>query len=210
MIEEKGRGNGEVAAPLRGGLRAAVRGLKGTHQSSDFDGTLGRRAQDLFALPPVARAQLVGLERVEDAQRLLRVAADVEAVDRDVLDDIVGIDDEGGAIGDALVAVDGCPSASASSFLLSAIHGKSAAASRSSDLRQAKWTKSVSVEAPIRIGVAVREIALQLAIADDLGRADEGEVLRPVEDDLPLAVGLGRGRSSRRRAERTCPAGRER
>src|SRR3546814_8754226 len=41
------------------------------------------------------------------------------------------------------------PSASANSFLLSAIHGKSQLARRSSDLRHAKCTKSVSVDAPI-------------------------------------------------------------
>src|SRR5205085_11973010 len=40
-------------------------------------------------------------------------------------------------------------------------------------------------------GVAILEIVLQVAVADDLGRADEGEVLRPEEDDLPLAVRLG-------------------
>ena len=37
-------------------------------------------------------------------------------------------------------------------------------------------------------GVAVVEIALELAEAGDLGRADEGEVLRPEEHDLPLAL----------------------
>ena len=36
-------------------------------------------------------------------------------------------------------------------------------------------------------GIAVFEIAFEAGIADDLGRADEGEVLRPIEDDLPLA-----------------------
>ena len=82
------------------------------------------------------------------------------------------------------------PSASASSFLLSAIHGKSALASCSSERRHAKWTCAVSVEAPIRTASRSSKSLLQLAIADDLGRADEGEVLRPVEEDLPLAVGL--------------------
>src|SRR3546814_7085558 len=38
--------------------------------------------------------------------------------------------------------------------------------------------------------VAVREILVQLAITDDLGRADEGEVLRPLAKDLPLPVRL--------------------
>src|SRR3546814_1328917 len=40
-----------------------------------------------------------------------------------------------------------------------------------------------------------------IAIADDLGRADEGEVLRPVEHDLPLAAGI---------AQIQCLAGRKR
>ena len=39
--------------------------------------------------------------------------------------------------------------------------------------------------------VAIGEVAVQLAEGDDLGRADEGEILRPEEYDLPLAgVGL--------------------
>ena len=63
---------------------------------------LGGRLQDFLAFLPVAGAELVGLQRIEDAQLLLRVTADIEAVDRDVLDHIVRIDDEGGAIGDAL------------------------------------------------------------------------------------------------------------
>src|SRR3982750_376892 len=66
-------------------------------------GGSGRRAQNLLAFLPVAGAELVRLKRVEDPQGLLRVAADVEAVHRDVLDDVVGIDDEGGPEGDALV-----------------------------------------------------------------------------------------------------------
>ncbi|MCY1465331.1 hypothetical protein D9M71_834620 [compost metagenome] len=37
-------------------------------------------------------------------------------------------------------------------------------------------------------GVAVFEVLAQLGEGLDLGRADEGEVLRVEEDDLPLAV----------------------
>jgi len=37
-------------------------------------------------------------------------------------------------------------------------------------------------------GVAVVEIAVQLAKGRDLGRAHEGEVLGPEEHDLPLAL----------------------
>src|SRR3546814_3364787 len=37
-------------------------------------------------------------------------------------------------------------------------------------------------------GIAVVEVTVQLAEGSDLGRADEGEILRPEEDDLPLAL----------------------
>src|SRR5207247_949859 len=49
-----------------------------------------RRAAD----SPVAGAQLVGLQAVEDAQHFVRVAADVQVVDAHVLDRVVGVDDE--------------------------------------------------------------------------------------------------------------------
>src|SRR6185312_15228127 len=37
-------------------------------------------------------------------------------------------------------------------------------------------------------GVAIGEVALELAEAGDLGRTDEGEVLGPEEHQLPLAL----------------------
>src|SRR5690348_2895679 len=56
-----------------------------------------RRLQRVFALLPVARAELVGLQRVEHAQHFLRVAADAQIVDRGKANHALGIDDEGGA-----------------------------------------------------------------------------------------------------------------
>src|SRR5215470_10665668 len=53
--------------------------------------------QDLIALLPVAGAELVGLQSVEHAQDLLRVAADAEVVHGDEANDPFGIDDEGSA-----------------------------------------------------------------------------------------------------------------
>ena len=84
------------------------------------------------------------------------------------------------------------PSASASSFLLSAIHGKSA-------LREL-LVRAAPCEVDVRgvgrgadqLGVTVGEIGLELVIADDFGRADKGEILGPVEEHLPLAVGLAK------------------
>src|SRR6266851_1816045 len=64
------------------------------------------RLERLFALLPVAGAKLIGLQRVEDAQHLARVAADRKIIDADMADDALGIDDEGGAQRDALVLVE--------------------------------------------------------------------------------------------------------
>src|SRR3546814_4484487 len=55
---------------------------------------------------PVAVAQFVRLKRIEHAKRFLRVAALVETVHRHMLDHIVRIDDEGGAISDACILGD--------------------------------------------------------------------------------------------------------
>jgi hypothetical protein len=55
------------------------------------------RLERLAADRAVARAQLVGLQRVEHAQHFLRVAADRQVVDRGEADDAVRIDDEGRA-----------------------------------------------------------------------------------------------------------------
>src|SRR5690606_32137790 len=45
----------------------------------------------------IAGAKLIRLQGVENAQRVLRIAADAEIVDVNVLDDVVRVDDEGGA-----------------------------------------------------------------------------------------------------------------
>ena len=73
--------------------------------SSFYMAGLGCRPKHVLAFAPVAGAEFVGLQRVENAQRLGRVAADVEAVDRDMLDHIIRIDDEGRAERDMLVLV---------------------------------------------------------------------------------------------------------
>src|SRR6516162_648308 len=70
--------------------------------SSSIDIAALRHLQRVAADLAVARAQLIGLEGVEHAQRVLRRATDIEVGGVDVLDRVVGIDDVGIAIGDAL------------------------------------------------------------------------------------------------------------
>src|SRR5579859_8084762 len=64
------------------------------------------RLQRLAADRAVARAQLVGLQRIEDTQHFLDIAADREVVDAGEADDAVRIDDEGRAQGDTLIGVE--------------------------------------------------------------------------------------------------------
>src|SRR4051794_20280888 len=64
------------------------------------------RAERRLALVPVARAQLVGLQRIEHAQHLGRVATDGQIVDRREPDHALGIDDEGRTQRDALPLVE--------------------------------------------------------------------------------------------------------
>ena len=59
------------------------------------------RLQGVFALLPVAGAQLVGLQRVEHAQHFLRAAADVQVGDVHEADHALRVHDVRGALRDA-------------------------------------------------------------------------------------------------------------
>ena len=65
-----------------------------------------RQLERVFALLPVAGAELVGLQRVEHAQDFLRAAADRQVGDVDEAHDALRIDDEGRALRDSRVRVE--------------------------------------------------------------------------------------------------------
>src|SRR5687768_2485177 len=98
----------DISAPAWAGATNKKGARKGCPPSAHDEplGGLSGWSQRLLTFLPVARAKLVRLKGIEDTERFLRVAPDIEAVDRHMLDDIVGIDDEGGAIGDACVRSD--------------------------------------------------------------------------------------------------------
>src|SRR5690606_3930846 len=133
----------------------------------------------------VAGAQFVGLQGVDNAQRVFRRTADVQVGDIDVLDDVVRVHDEGGAQGDAVFFVQDAQ-----------VAGQLAAGV--SELPDRQLVQVGVVAAPGQLdelvvgrtaehdGVAVFEVLAQLGEGGDFGRADEGEVLRVEEDDLPL------------------------
>src|SRR3954470_132980 len=158
------------------------------HDSAGLSAGSGSgRLKRVLALLPVAGAQLVGLQGVQNAQDFLRVAADRQVIDRSEADDALGIDDEGGAECHAFGLVEDAE-LGAQLALDVGQH------------RERQVTQVVVVDAPgvvdelavgrsaENLGVAVGELAVQLAESGDLGRAHEGEVLRPEEHDQPLAL----------------------
>jgi hypothetical protein len=134
----------------------------------------------------VARAQLVGLQAVEYAQRLFRAAPHVEVVHGHVLYGVVGIDDEGR------------PQRDTCGFFAHAelIDER---AGRVGELPVVEAVEVLMLPAPRKLaelvvrrarhqhGVAVLEVFRELRVAGDLGRAHEGEVLGVEVDHLPFS-----------------------
>jgi len=145
---------------------------------------------DVFALVPIAGAEFVGLQSIENAQHFLRIAADAHVGDISKADDAFRIDDEGGALGNA-------------GFFIEHAEGGRKLAVDVGEHREGQVLEVGVIVAPGQVdelavdrhavnhGVAILEVAIQLPEAGDFRRADKGEVLRPEEDELPLArIGL--------------------
>src|SRR5690606_35676644 len=162
------------------GVERHVRSLPGQQRD---------RVQGVLALGPVARAELVRLEGVEDPQDLLGVTADGAGGHHGELDLVVLVHDEHGALGVAVLALD---AEVAHQLVLRVRHH------RERQVAQVLVVLAPGVVDELRVtgeaedlGVAVGELVVQLAEGGDLGGAHEGEVLGPRENDLPLAlVGL--------------------
>src|ERR1700744_1977560 len=141
--------------------------------------------QGRVALAPVAGAQLVGLQCVQDAQHLVDVAADRARGHGDELDLVVGVDDEGHPVGDAV----GVERAGGQGQFALDVGGHT----------DRQLLQAVMLGTPLEMDelavdrdaedlcVAVFELVVQLAERRDLGWAHEGEVLGPEEDHSPLA-----------------------
>src|SRR5215831_7833463 len=68
--------------------------------------SISGRLQGLFALLPVAGAELIGLQRIEHPQYFLGAAADVAVGDVDEADHALRIDDERGALRHASLGIE--------------------------------------------------------------------------------------------------------
>ena len=167
----------------RAGSGATDHPIGGRAVSQVLSGDLGR--QGVTANSAVARAQLVRLQGVEDAQRVFRVAADIQIGRVDVLDRAFIIDDVGVAIGHAFRGAD--------------TEAVDQGTGRVGKLPVTQLVQVRVLAAPGQLaefivrgtgqhdGVTVGELFSQIVEGHDLGRADEGEILRVEDDDLPLA-----------------------
>src|SRR5215471_4801580 len=167
----------------------AYSGSRSFRTSMDMVLSLGG-LEDVLAPLPVAGAELVGLQGIEDAQHFRRIATDGKVVHRHEADDAVGIDDEGGAQAHALGLVE-----NAERLGQLALDVGQHREGQRPEVGMVLPPRQMHV---LRIGrdavdhrLALVERLVELAESRDLGRTDEGEILGPEEDDLPLAlVGL--------------------
>src|SRR5216684_5384321 len=163
----------------------AYSGSRSFRTSMDMASSL-RGLQDVVALLPVAGAELVGLQRIEHAQHFLRVAADREVVHRHEADDAIGIDDEGGAEANAFSLVEDAERLG--ELALEVGQHREGQRLQVGVVLAPRQVHELGIgRGAVEHRVAVVELAAELAEGGDLGRTDEGEILRPEEHDLPLA-----------------------
>src|SRR5579864_4445753 len=178
------------------GAPAVVRTLpKFSCRSRAYAGRLSRsvsrvlisgRLQGLFALLPVAGTELVGLQRIENAQHFGRVAADRKIGDVDEADHALGVHDVGGALGDARFGVENAEAP-----------GELALDVREHRERQVLQlllfippgeVHVLAVDADAeQLRIARLELPVEPAEGGDLGGTDEREILGQEQHHLPLA-----------------------
>src|SRR6185312_3288178 len=140
--------------------------------------------QRRVALTPVAGTQLVGLQRVQHAQHLIDVASHRSRGRRNELDLVVGIDDEGHPVGDT-VGVE--HSGGLDEFALDVRQHRKGHLLEVFMLRAPLEVDEFAVDRnPQDLRITVLELVVELTERRDLGRAHEGEVLRPEEHHAPL------------------------
>src|SRR5207344_473938 len=139
-----------------------------------------RCLQELIALLPVARAQFVGLERVEHPQHLLGITSDVQVVNGRESDYALRVDDEGGAQCHAFLLVE-----NAERLVQFTLDVRKHREGEVLQIRVRTAPGQVD-EFAVRGGtpddrVAIGKLALQLSKSCNFRGAYEGKVLRPKE-----------------------------
>src|SRR5512135_3181323 len=128
------------------------------------------------------------LEGLEQAERLVHGAADAEVVDRRVLDDAVGVDEEEAAQGDLPVL--GEDAVFLGELLAEVLEERVREALDAALLAALLGPREVAVfrvdGGAEDLGAELFELAEAVREREDLGRADEREVERVEEEDDPL------------------------
>src|SRR5665213_3299425 len=140
--------------------------------------------EGVLPLLPVARAQLVGL------QHFRRVAAYRKIGDVNETDHTLRVDHEGGALGDAGLAIENTQGV-AELALDVRQHRKRQIAQLFLFLAPRQVHVLVVGADAEHLRAAVAELAIELAESRNLGRAHEGEILGPEKPDLPFAGLVG-------------------
>jgi len=157
-----------------------------------FDSLNLSSLQRLVAFFPAALDQAAVLQAVQDTQNFFNIAADAEVVHRHVADNAFRVNDEGRAQAYAGTFMQNAKSVR--QFVLDV-----------GEHREWQVVQVLVALAPVEVNivavrahaehlrVARRKFLVQLAEGRDFGRADEGEVLRPGEENSPLALVAGVG-----------------
>ena len=133
------------------------------------------------------------LERLQDAERLVHRAADADVVDRGVLDDAVGVDDEEAAQRDGAGLVE--DAVLLGELLLEVLEERVREALDAALFPRLLGPREMAVlgvdGGAEHLGADLPELAEPVGEREDLGRADEREVegVEEQDDPLPLVVG---------------------
>src|SRR5262245_14728971 len=185
-----GRSSSRARAPPRVRPRTPARSRRPAFRAGSSS------ADERLALLPVRAAELPRLERLNRAQDLTRAAPDREIIDGDRADDPTVVDDDRGAIGDALILLQD-PEGPADDV-----------AGVGEDRMRDSLREGLPIAKPPRMRkervgadaddrhVLVFEILRERLEALDLGRTHEGEIERvPVEHMPAAAIVLRRDRA---------------
>src|SRR5581483_10825961 len=155
--------------------------------ATDGSGAFGSgRLERLVTLLPVARAELVRLQRVQHAKHFLRVTTYAEVRDVDEADHTLGIDDVGRTLRDTGLRVE---NAEAGRQLALDVGEHRERQVLQLILRAPpRQVHELAVDAhTVDLRVTRLELLVELAERRNLGGANEREILGPEEHDLPLA-----------------------
>src|ERR1700733_1291111 len=141
------------------------------------------RLQRRVALLPVARAELIGLQRIEHAQNFIWTAADVEVGHVHEADDALRIDDVGRPLRNTGFGIED-PERVRQLALDVREHREWQITQLLLLLAPGKVHELAVCADAEKLCVARLEFVVELAECGNLGRADEGEVLRQKENDL--------------------------